>query len=405
MKMNADFIKNGGRFSLIYAIAFFRQQMLLLPVLLLFYLENGLTVGDYFLFHGVMTLLTVLLEMPAGYAADKLSPKVVLIFAFLMLFSRDVFWLFGHGYWIVLTGEFCYTLFRVCFDSIASSYMYTALKKQNRAENINRVYSVFNGVMCLSTAAAALYGSYIFKTAGYKVVLMVELLFIFSAIVSACLLPSVKKEKRAANAHKNRWGQLVKISKYVFKQKSLVPFIAFSGLLVAFSNFFFWTFQPLLKLSDSPVMLFGFVVLINNIIRFSGSLFAGRLNEIFGLKTIANKVFWLEVSSLVFVGAAYFVSGVWLYLFLIFFLCLCIGGQLVFTINHISRLHKIVLSPIRSSMSSFNMVAARLMTAVLMISAKFLLPYCGIVAILAAYVGLILLPVGGFFLSKIIRQL
>ena len=405
MKTKANFIKNGGRFSLIYAIAFFRQQMLLLPVLLLFYLENGLTVGDYFLFQGVMTLLTVLLEMPAGYAADKLSPKIVLIFAFLMLFSRDVFWLFGHGYWIVLTGEFCYTLFRVCFDSIASSYMYTALKKQNRAENINRVYSIFNGVMCLSTAAAALYGSYIFKAAGYKVVLAVELLFILAAVVSACLLPSVQREKQEVSVHKNRFGQLVKISKYVFKQKSLIPFIAFSGLLVAFSNFFFWSFQPLLKLSDSPVMLFGFVVLINNIIRFSGSLFAGKLNEIFGLKMIASKVFWLEVSSLVLVGTAYFVSSSWLCMLLIFFLCLCIGGQLVFTINHISRLHKIVLSPIRSSMSSFNMVAARLMTAVLMISAKFLLPYFGIIAIMAGYVGLILLPVGWFFLRRIVRQI
>lgn len=393
-----------SRFCLIYSIAFFRQQMLLLPVLLLFYLANGLTVGDYFLFQGIMTLLTVALEMPAGYAADKLSPKVVLVFAFLMLFSRDLLWLFGSGYYIVLLGEFCYTLFRVCFDSIASSYIYTELKKQNKAKNINQVYSVFNAVMCLSTASAALYGSYIYKSAGYKAVLSIELVFLFLAIISALFLPASPRHQAVSVSSKQKYRQIFQISKYVFKRKSLIPFVLFSGLLVAFSNFFFWSFQPLLKFFESPVMVFGFVVLINNIIRFAGSLFAGKIHNIFGIKRIAQFIYVLEAAALFVILPVCFYHRLWLCLFLIFYLCICIGGQLVFTINHISRLHKLVLSPIRSSMSSFNMVVSRLITALLMISAKFLLGHYSIILILSGYVALILIPVGGYYLKGIIHQ-
>lgn len=404
MSYNNLFLGKKSRFCLIYSIAFFRQQMLLLPVLLLFYLSNGLTVGDYFLFQGIMTLLTVLLEMPAGYAADKFSPKIVLVFAFLMLFSRDLLWLLGHGYFIVLLGEFCYTLFRVCFDSIASSYIYTELKKENQTKNINQVYSVFNAVMCLSTATAALYGSYIYQSAGYKAVLTLELVFLFLAILSALFLPATPKKHHISVQKKQKYRQIFQISKYVFKRKSLIPFVLFSGLLVAFSNFFFWSFQPLLKLFESPVMVFGFVVLINNVIRFAGSLFAGKIHHIFGIKKIARFVYILEAAALLFILPVYFSHQLWLCLLLILYLCLCIGGQLVFTINHISRLHKIVLSPIRSSMSSFNMVVARLITAVLMISAKFLLGHYSIVLILSGYVMLILIPVGGFYLKRIIFQ-
>ena len=398
------FTDKKARFSLIYGIAFFRQQMLLLPVLLLFYLSNGLTVGDYFLFQGIMTLLTVLLEMPAGYSADRFSPKIVLVFAFLMLFLRDLFWLFGQGYFVVLFGEFCYTLFRVCFDSVASSYIYTELKKENKTKNINQVYSVFNAVMCLSTAAAALYGSYIYQAAGYKLVLSIELVFIFMAVLSAAFLPANPIKRTALITKKQRYHQMFQIAKSVFKRKSLIPFVLFSGVLVAFSNFFFWSFQPLLKFFESPVMVFGFVVLINNVIRFAGSLFAGKIHDIFGIKRIACIVYILEAIALLFILPLCFYHHLWLCLFLILYLCVCIGSQLVFTINHISRLHKIVLSPIRSSMSSFNMVVSRLITAVLMISAKFLLGHYSIVLILSGYVVLILIPVGGYCLKSIIHQ-
>ena len=57
--------------------------MLLTPVLLLFYLSNGLTVGDYFLFQGIMTLLTLFLEIPIGYITDRTSIKT--IFSFMIL--------------------------------------------------------------------------------------------------------------------------------------------------------------------------------------------------------------------------------------------------------------------------------------------------------------------------------
>ena len=93
-------------FFALYCVSFFRSQMLLLPVLFLFYQENGLTVSDYFFFQGLMTLCTILLEIPIGYISDKISSKYILMVSIILLCCRSLIWLLCRGYYIVLLGEF-----------------------------------------------------------------------------------------------------------------------------------------------------------------------------------------------------------------------------------------------------------------------------------------------------------
>ena len=50
--------------------AFLRSQLFLLPVLLFFYQENGLTVGDFYLIQGLIVFFAFLFEIPAGYLGD-----------------------------------------------------------------------------------------------------------------------------------------------------------------------------------------------------------------------------------------------------------------------------------------------------------------------------------------------
>ena len=56
--------------SIYNVVAFLRAQVFLLPVLLFFYQENGLSVGDFYLIQGLIVFFAFLFEIPAGYLGD-----------------------------------------------------------------------------------------------------------------------------------------------------------------------------------------------------------------------------------------------------------------------------------------------------------------------------------------------
>ena len=89
---------------------FLRAALLMQPVMLLFYQENGLSVKELFFFQGIFYLTSLIFEIPAGYLSDTISRKRVLIISFIIFLSINVLWLFCHGYYAILTGEILFAI-------------------------------------------------------------------------------------------------------------------------------------------------------------------------------------------------------------------------------------------------------------------------------------------------------
>ena len=68
--------------------AFLRSQLFLLPVLLFFYQENGLSVGDFYFIQGLIVFFAFLFEIPAGYLGDIFPRKYILVTAYALFFSK-----------------------------------------------------------------------------------------------------------------------------------------------------------------------------------------------------------------------------------------------------------------------------------------------------------------------------
>lgn len=112
--------------------AFLRSQLFLLPVLLFFYQENGLTVGDFYLIQGLIVFFAFLFEIPAGYLGDIFPRKYILITAYALFLGRLFLWIFFRGFEIILIGEFLYACSKACFDSVSSSFIYDILKRTTK---------------------------------------------------------------------------------------------------------------------------------------------------------------------------------------------------------------------------------------------------------------------------------
>ncbi len=426
--------------------AFLRSQLFLLPVLLFFYQENGLSVADFYLIQGLIVFFAFLFEIPAGYLGDIFPRKYILITAYALFLGRLFLWIFFRGFEIILIGEFLYSCSKACFDSVSSSFIYDILKKNNEEQKMVKAYSNFNAAMYIGTGIAALLGAGLYEKLGSHILLISEFVIYSTAILLLSVLPNahIPTKEHIVNL-KERLKRFWVAVRYILKSNKYCYLVLFSGFMVGVSHFFFWSFQPLMKssginpsvsltdLADSIgwdarvfgeatwnylvslnwldyIKVMGVVIFINNVIRSSFSYFAASVAKRISLFTLGNISFGLEIIgcalSFVLMKMGH-ISPLNCLLFIIF-LCVCIGLQLMFTISHISRLHRLINPKIRSLSSSVNMMTGRLLTSVMLMAPKFLLKNEGavdgirVIDIFWIY-AIIFIPIGLFFIYKIYK--
>ncbi len=424
--------------------AYLRSQLFLLPVLLFFYQENGLSVGDFYLIQGLIVFFAFLFEIPAGYLGDIFPRKYILITAYALFLGRLFLWIFFRGFEIILIGEFFYACSKACFDSVSSSFIYDILKKNNEEQKMVKAYSNFNAAMYIGTGIAALLGAGLYEKFGSHVLLIAEFAIYSTAILLLSFLPNAHTPSNTkAIGLKERLKKFWVATRYILKSRKYCYLVLFSGFMVGVSHFFFWSFQPLMKssginpsvsltdLADSIgwdarvfgvaawnyllslnwldfIKVMGVVIFINNLIRSSFSYFAASVAKHISLFKLGCIAFTTEI-----IGCAFsfglmkigYISPLNCLLFIIF-LCVCIGLQLMFTISHISRLHRLINPKIRSLSSSVNMMTGRLLTSVMLMAPKFLLKHdtgaagVRVIDIFWIYAAAFI-PIGLYFIYKI----
>ena len=160
------------------------------------------------------------------------------------------------------------------------------------------------------------------------------------------------------------------------------------------------------------IKVMGVVIFINNVIRSSFSYFAAGVARKISLFTLGIVAFTLEICGFLLsfiLMKLSIISPGQCFLFIIF-LCVCIGVQLMFTISHISRIHRLINPKIRSLSSSVNMMTGRLLTALMLMAPKFLLKHETSSSVIGVRVidvfwiyALIFVPIGCFLLFKIYK--
>lgn len=426
--------------------AFLRSQLFLLPVLLFFYQENGLSVGDFYLIQGLIVFFAFLFEIPAGYLGDIFPRKYILITAYALFLARLFLWIFFRGFEIILIGEFLYSCSKACFDSVSSSFIYDILKNNKEEQKMVKAYSNFNASMYIGTGIAALLGAGLYEKLGSQVLLISEFVIYSTAILLLSFLPNAHKPvKGLVIGIKERLKKFYVAVRYILKSRKYCYLVLFSGFMVGVSHFFFWSFQPLMKSSginpsvsltdladtigwDARVFgeaiwnylislnwldyikVMGVVIFINNVIRSSFSYFAASVAKKISLFKLGNISFIMEIIgcalSFILMKMGH-ISPLNCLLFIIF-LCVCIGLQLMFTISHISRLHRLINPKIRSLSSSVNMMTGRLLTSLMLMAPKFLLKNessvdgVRVIDIFWIY-AIIFIPIGMYFIYKIYK--
>lgn len=352
---------------------FLQTQILMLPVMLLFYKENGLTAGDLFLFQGIFSISALLFEIPAGYIGDIFPRRNVLIFSYFLFLVRLILWYFFKGYWIVLIGEILYSMSKAFYSGVADGFIYDYLKSQNKTKKMLSRYGRLNFFMSLGTALASLIGPFLYEKYGFTVLIVIEIILNTISILLLFLLPEVKPVRENIKGVTARINELLCITKNTLSNPNLWPYIFYSGTIAATTMVFVWSFQPLMTVAHIPVLLFGVIYCVNHAIRGLAGLMLNFTLKTFSLNKIAKITYVLYILSFISALIIIFTKNPYIGCVLLCFICITIGFQLTFTLGSIARLHTFVPSSVRSTSSSANNLISRFLAGVMLILFKVVL--------------------------------
>ena len=239
------------------AIKALRWFMLIMPIIVLFFQENGLSMCEVFILQSVFSIAIVVLEVPSGYLADIVGRKVSIVAGCILAFAGYVAYSFSYGFWGFLIAEL-FLGFSTSFISGADSAMiYDTLLETGREDEYKKIEGRMLSVGNFAEGIAGLVG-------GFLALVSLRTPFYFEAAVTFFSIPVamslVEPARHKLDNSEGSVKSILKIVKYSLHEHAEIKWLIIYSALVTVSTLtMVWFIQPYLKLVGLPLALFGVV--------------------------------------------------------------------------------------------------------------------------------------------------
>ncbi len=287
-------------FQAFSALAFF------VPIIVLFWQENGLNLTQIMILQSLFSLTVVLLEVPSGYFADVFGRKESLIFASSFLTIGIFTYSLGYNFYQFLIAEIFWA-FGVSFVSgTDSAFIYDTLKDLKQEKLYKKTMG--NAVFCslIATSIASVIGGFIGKI-NFRWTFYAMLPFMILLIPLSISLKEPKRHKHIFE--RGYLFELLKVLKNsLIKNEKIRWLIIYSAIIAGFNGAVLWLYQPYFKLTGLDIFYFGFVFAAFNLVAALSSKYAHQIEEKLGQKHSL-------ILLIILVGGSYLLMSNFIYLF------------------------------------------------------------------------------------------
>jgi MFS family permease len=297
----------------LYLIKISHWLMLTMPVILLFYNSNHLSIRHLFIIQALYSITIVAFEIPSGYIADVWGRKKTLVMGSLLCFSGYMVYSFSDGFWLFLTAEILLGIGNSCISGTDTALLYDtmiALKEENRYLKVEgKMTSVGN----FAEAIAGILG-------GLLATIHTRLPFIIQAVVALIAIPAALaliEPQLHTNAQKTNLKSIFSALRHVlFENKKLRQNIMISSVIGASTLSMAWFVQPYFKYINVPVALYGILWTILNASVGVAALLAYKFERKLGeIKTIH----FIVISTTILYLCLWMFQSYWAILFILLF--------------------------------------------------------------------------------------
>ncbi|MFO7655792.1 MAG: MFS transporter [Bacteroidales bacterium] len=289
----------------LYVIKVSGWLMLYMPVVKLFYEENGLGDYDLFILHAIYSLIIALLEIPSGYFADRMGRKISLLLGALFgFFGFGTYSLF-HGFSGFIMAEILLGIGQSFISGSDSAMLYDTLLDSGKAKK----YMKYEGrISAAGNFAEASAGLVIFLLifsgmSTYRIPYYLQTFVALMAIPAALLLTEPGRHKNLVPVKLARLFDIVKYA--LFENKPLRNHIIFSSIIGFSTLTMAWFAQIYFYRVHLNESLFPVFWTLLNLTVGIGSVRAYRIEKYLGMKKTVLLV-------LLFISSGFFLNAIFL---------------------------------------------------------------------------------------------
>ena len=265
----------------LYALGMVRMFLIVLPIFSLYLQENGLSVQQIFYVQIFFAIALIVVEIPSGYFSDFFGRKQSLILAAVFGFSGQAVYFWAQSFNGFLLGEFFLALSAGFLSGTDSALLYDTLKDEGREED----YITYEGrILSLRTASesiAALLSTVLLLFTDFHGLFFAEMVIMFALIPIAfsIKIPKHKQQKPQKN--------ILQIARFAVHENKKLRYLNLYGAVLSASTLtFVWFAQPFWKSVHTPIIYFGVIWALANILVSISALFANKLDRHFSFKVL-----------------------------------------------------------------------------------------------------------------------
>ncbi len=240
-----------------------RWFMVIMPIVVLFYQDEGLTMGDVLLLQAIFSVVIVVLEVPSGYVADVLGRRFSLLVGSTLATAGFGLYCVSSGFWGFLAAEMVLGLGASLVSGADSAMLFDSLAALGEQDGYRRAEGRLTSVGNFSEASAAVVGG-LLATISLRTPFYVEAAFVAMSI--PCCLAMVEPPRSGPEGGGvTDVGALLRIVRFaVVDTPALRAVLALSAVMGSSTLTVVWFVQPWLKEAGLPLSWFGVVWAVLN---------------------------------------------------------------------------------------------------------------------------------------------
>ena len=339
----------------LYVIKALRWFLIVMPIIVLFFQENGLSMKEVLLLQSIFSVAIILFEIPSGYFSDVIGRKRTILIGCVLGFVGFGVYSFSYGFLGFLIAELILGLGSSFLSGTDSALIYDSLAQVKKEGEYKKAEGRMLSVGHFSEGIASVAGGFV-ALVSLRTPFYIETLLMLPTIFLALSLVEPNRKK-----YENKEGpikEILKIVKYsMHEHKEVKWLVLYAGFLSASTLTMVWFIQPYFKLVNLPLAYFGIVWAIFN---FSVGLFAFYAHK-YEVRLGRKKA----LMSLIFIPIiGYLLLGIFESLWALLFIFLFYVARGIHTPILKDYVNRIISSDIRATILSVKALIGRLVFAI-----------------------------------------
>ncbi len=265
----------------LYLIKIAKWFNLVMPIVVLFYQGNGLSMSQIFLLKSIYSIAMVVMELPSGYMADVWGCRKTLLLGAVLGTLGIVIYSFSSSFNSFVVAEIILGVGFSFVSGADSALLYDSLKAENREDE----YIKYEGsITSFGNFAEALAG----VAGGLLATISLRTPYYFQIFVAAIAIPAaffLKEPQHIQDRVRLKMKEILSIVKQTYLQKEMRSAIMISSFTGAATLTYAWFVQPYFQKAGVPVAVFGVLWTLLNLSAGVFSMFSYRIERQLGKKS------------------------------------------------------------------------------------------------------------------------